>query len=257
MSELLWLEPTTGGNLPPGSLFFASRGFVVSTFVLGTFDVEKRQGAYKRVVKALLWRARTHSHRDVQVKHSSLSQELVGSTYSICSQSTPPHNLTLAASFADILADEEALKGELAPEDKLKLIFQAVYGGAHILSDISRAKINFTEEWDSLKQANDEPLAERISPEGDLYRINLRPAKELGISPEALFEAVRHSARLISNDRERRKEKILVQSHLVGIEPHQIATETYHHSVSYGVRNHPAYRLLHLSEISRLLRLTC
>lgn len=255
MSELLWLKPTTTGVLPPTSLFFSTGRFVLSTFILGTLDASKREAAYRKIVEILLKRVRTHSLGDVKVKHSRLSREFIGSAFPAYSKPKPPDNLFLDISFTDILADEEYLNGELAKGDKLKLVFQAVFGGEHMLSDITSAWRNFTGEWDSLEQTNDEPLAERISPEGDLYRINLRPAKELGISPKVLFEATTRSAILISGDLKRRKEKILPQSRLLGIESYKVDTETSHHSVPYTARNHPAYRLVHVSEIAELLRL--
>ena len=190
---------------------------------------------------------------DVRVKHSRLSSEIVGSVFPPYSFPKPPNDLSLATSFPDIIAEQELLHGKLEEADKLKLIFQAVYGGQHLFSDPQTAWDNFHNEWNSPESINDEPLAERISPEGDLYRINLRPAKELGVDLSELFEAVKRSAEMVAVDQARREARLLPQALSVGIEPDKVPKETFHHSKSYRERVSPAYRLIHAAEIGGLL----
>ncbi|TET21851.1 MAG: hypothetical protein E3J71_08410 [Candidatus Stahlbacteria bacterium] len=277
MAELLWLEPTREGSLPPTSIFFASGRFVLSTFVLGDLDVDRRSKAYRRVVEVILKRSQELAVGDVRVKHSRLSREIVGSAFPPYSFPKPPNDLSPATSFPDIIAEQELLHGKLEEADKLKLIFQAVYGGGHLLSDSEAAWKCLENEWDSIEPESEagekcvmgvtsvtggcvtgtgvtgEPLAERISPEGDLYRINLRPCKELGIDLNRLFEAVKRSAEVVTADRARREARILPQSRSVGIEPDMVTNGPFHHSKSYRERVLPAYRLIHASEIAGLL----
>lgn len=260
------MEPTRETSLPPTSIFFASGRFVLSTFVLGDLDVDRRSKAYRRVVEVILKRSQELAVGDVRVKHSRLSREIVGSAFPPYSFPKPPNDLSPATSFPDIIAEQELLHGKLEEADKLKLIFQAVYGGGHLLSDPDRAWKCLQNEWDFLRPENKagkrrvtgtgvtgEPLAERISPEGDLYRINLRPAKELGIDLSHLFEAVKRSAEGIANDRARREARLLPQALSVGIEPDKVPKGSFHHSKPYRERVSPAYRLIHASEITGLL----
>jgi len=294
VAEILWLEPTRETNLPPTSIFFASGRFVLSTFVLGDLDVDRRSKAYRRVVEVILERSQELAVGDVRVKHSRLSSEIVGLVFPPYSFPKPPNDLLAATSFPDIIAEQELLHGKLEETDKLKLIFQAVYGGGHLLSDPEAAWKCLENEWDSIEPESEagekcvmgvtsvtggvtggvtsvtggvtggcvtgscvtgtgEPLAERISPEGDLYRINLRPAKELGIDLNRLFEAVKRSAEVVTADRARREARILPQSRSVGIEPDMVPKGPFHHSKSYRERVSPAYRLIHAAEIGGLL----
>jgi hypothetical protein len=145
------------------------------------------------------------------------------------------------------------LHGQLEEQDKLKLVFQAVYGGQHLFYEPQTAWDNFQNEWNSLEPVNNEPLGERISPEGDLYRINLRAAKELGIGQEGLFEAVRRSAERVAEDLDRRRIRLLPQSGSLGIEPDAVPADPIRHSDSYRVRVNPSYRLIHACDIADLL----
>lgn len=268
MAELLWLEPTREGSLPPTSIFFASGRFVLSTFVLGDFDVDRRSKAYRRVVEVILKRSQELAVGDVRVKHSRLSSEIVGSVFPPYSFPKPPNDLSPATSFPDIIAEQELLHGKLEKADKLKLLFQAVYGGGHLLSDPEVAWEFFQNEWDSIEPESEagekcdtggcvtgtgEPLAERISPEGDLYRINLRPCKELGIDPRQLFCAVKRSAERVRGE-SGREVRLLPQALSLGIEPAEVSKGPFHHSSSYSERVRPAYRLIHAAEIAGLLK---
>ncbi|TKJ44170.1 hypothetical protein CEE36_00045 [candidate division TA06 bacterium B3_TA06] len=257
--------------MPPSSIFFASGRFVLSTFVLGDLDVDRRSKAYRRVVEVILKRSQELAVGDVRVKHSRLSREIVGSAFPPYSFPKPPNDLSPATSFPDIIAEQELLHGKLEEADKLKLIFQAVYGGEHLLSNPEEAWRCLQNEWDFLRPESKagekcdtgecvtgtgvtgEPLAERISPEGGLYRINLRPCKELGIDLRRLFEAVKRSAEGIANDRARREARLLPQALSVGIEPDKVPKGPFHHSKSYRERISPAYRLIRAAEIAGLL----
>lgn len=255
MADLLWLEPTRTGRLPPTSVFLASRRSVRSTFVLGTLDPAARRQAYERLVKVLLERVKGCALKNVRVEHSRLSAEIVGSAFSIYAAFRMPKDLLPVTTFAEILAEQEILYHGLEHQDKLKLIFQAVYGGEHMLRRKGTAWQQLCQEWDLLEATFNEPLAERISPEGDLYHINLRPAKELGIDLEKLSEAVERSAERIREEGTGREGRLLPQARSAGIEPDEVLRKPIHHSASYKERVRPAYRLIHAADIGELLQL--
>ncbi len=278
---LLWLEPTRKGALPSSSIFLSSAGFVVSTYVLGTLDPLKRRTAYERMIRALAKRVESIPVEELSVKHSELSLKMLPSSPSpsqlsshsllgtsslrgphkgtqyLCgvdpSPPSCPQGIVNLTSFNEILKDQMLLYGELLQEDKLKLIAQAVYGGEHMLKNTGAAWSYFADEWDAVDSLTDEPLAERISPEGDLYRINIRSSKELGIPPKALFEAALRSAAGISADLPRRIERILPQSRSIGIEPGSVPITPSRHSESYRARVKPSYRLIRPQELNSLL----
>ena len=253
---ILWLELTKSDILPVGSMFLAHDGCIVSTFVHGKHP-DIRPEAYKMLVEILIERSRQYNKKII-LYHSKLSRTLINFPKYLISSSDEPQilsPLSPATSFAEIIKDSEALYGKLAKEEKCKLVFQAVYGGAHLLSNLNKAWDAFTEEWDFCLTSLNEPLGERISPEGDLYRVNLRAAKDIGIKPEVLFQCVMRSAEKVSLDVPRRRIRLLPQSRSIGIEPEEILVGTFHHSLSYKEKFKPAYRLLHISEFNKLLTL--
>jgi len=253
LAFLLWLDPTSGGRLPPTSMFYAPKRGVASIYVLGTSDPDKRNPAYKRIVEALLRRVAKVKPDQIRVEHSSLSRKIVDIPFSIYPGLRMPKDLLPVAGFADILADQSALYGEAEQDDEFKLIFQALYGAEHMLADEEKALQDLIAEWDKLSESSDEPFAERISPFGDLYRVNLRPAKELGIKPESIFKAVKRSAFSASEGLDTRKEKLKALLRTAGFNTEDIPDKPLRHSQSYKQQNNPAYRLVKAEEISGLL----
>jgi hypothetical protein len=86
-----------------------------------------------------------------------------------------------------------------------------------------------------------------------LYRLNLKPAKELGIDLSKLYQAVRDSAEMLSKDRVGREIRLLSQVGSIGFEAQDIPSESFHHSPDYRHRVRPAYRLIHSSKIAGLI----
>lgn len=254
MGELLWLEPVRSGFLPTTSIFYASGKFVLSTFVVGTFNPLKRPDAYKKMVDVLLRKVKQSSLGELRIKHSNLSREILGTNFPPYSLSQPPHSLSAASTFPDILDEQEMLHGSLEKDDKLKLIFHAIYGGEHLFFNSRMAWQKLVEEWESLDVDNNEPLAERISPDGDIYRLNLKPAKELGIELSKLYQTVKESAEMLSKDLVRRELRLKSQVRSIGFETEEVPSESFHHSSTYRQRVRPAYRLIHVSKIEELIK---
>lgn len=72
--------------------------------------------------------------------------------------------------------------------DWYKLIYQAEFGGGHLISDAETARIRFIDEWENAVSQDMLELIEEPIGSG-FCRINLRPARKAGIPPEAVFEA--------------------------------------------------------------------
>ncbi|MGY4706989.1 hypothetical protein ACVNPS_04455 [Candidatus Bipolaricaulota sp. J31] len=83
-------------------------------------------------------------------------------------------------------------------EDLAKLVYQGVFGADHLLSDPDRFAREFLEEWRCVDERAfpGEPLFEPVDPRGRIYRLNLRPAKQRGVAPEALLELLLSQTRV-------------------------------------------------------------
>lgn len=248
------MEPSREGKLPPTSVFFASGRFVLSHLVLGSTEPDMRENPYRKIVDILLDRAITLGMGELRVKHTRLSADILGSRFPPYSLSRPPKGLEIMTSFADILAEQEELYTKLEHRDRLKLISQATYGPVHLFSDSEKACQDFMKEWEGLAGPSESPLAELISPNGDLYRINLAPARELKLNPEKLFQAVERSAEMFQKDVAARKKRFLPQIEALGIKPGDVPSMPPHHSESYTKTIHPSYRLISSAELCSLLR---
>ncbi len=74
--------------------------------------------------------------------------------------------------------------------DLYKLIYQAVLGSEHALTNASKAWAYLQQEWATLPPGPpDEPLFEPLRPEIGLGRLNLRPYKAQGGTVEQLWQA--------------------------------------------------------------------
>ena len=72
----------------------------------------------------------------------------------------------------------------LAPQDVVKLCFQAAFGAEHMLGDIGKAREYFQKEYEATP-VDDRPLAEYISP--TVCRVNLAAWKRLQLNPDWLW----------------------------------------------------------------------
>lgn len=73
--------------------------------------------------------------------------------------------------------------------DVYKLVYQAVFGAEHALSDICTARGYLEYEWSHLTSGPmGEPLFEPLRPDGRLGRLHLRPYRAQGGDVEQLFQ---------------------------------------------------------------------
>jgi hypothetical protein len=243
-----------GGTLPASSVFYSYEKRIVSNYILGSLKPFDRKPAYMRLLDFFELKIREIKRGKIRIKHSPITTEDSRFSFTPYESLDLPEDLIFSSSFSDILADQAILNGVLEERDKMKLIFQALYGAQHLLGDIDKARVFFMDEWNSLEIANNEPLAESISPDGELYRINLRPSKEIDISPASLFDSVVTSAEKISINIRKRIKRLLSQLKSQGINFENLDSVPPGHSSSYRQRNHPSYRIIDSEEISVLLK---
>jgi len=139
------------------------------------------------------------------------------------------------------------------------LIYQGVFGVAHILKKPDFAKQYLAKEMNSIEGTNSEPLIENISVSGDIVRINLRTFKKSGGSVEKLFEIMTLSAEETKGDMEKFlsqwgefKQAVILGKLKFNIQDlekfdKKVKAENYpaiHHSPGYRKANRPAYRVV-------------
>lgn len=75
-------------------------------------------------------------------------------------------------------------------EDAYKWIYQATRGGEHAAPDREMAKAWLDKEWKSISEPRaNEPLWQPLCEDGSIGRLNLRPYKQKGGSPDDLADA--------------------------------------------------------------------
>lgn len=159
-----------------------------------------------------------------------------------------------------LVREHVRLHRSLGIEDVYKLLFQGVLGVGHILRDNERAWTWLVEEFEGVEAEGfpDEPLLERVSVDGEVVRVNLRPFKRLGLSLKGLFKVMLKSAQRIEEDKERFVElwkrfiKLVREGRLDFDYEHLLEFDgnvkaagypAVHHSREYAEVNKPAYRI--------------
>jgi hypothetical protein len=146
-------------------------------------------------------------------------------------------------------------------EDAYKWLFQAVLGGEHAVGSAEGVRRWMEEEWAGLEGSlTGESLAQDLRPDGSLLRLNLRPFRALGGSPDTVLAAFLRSA---AGFQGRRKDFVQVWEglrrslethHLSGLTTEgwdqldrhvrQAGFPALHHSPAYEAAYRPAYRIV-------------
>ena len=154
-------------------------------------------------------------------------------------------------------------------QDAYKWIYQATQGGEHAAPSAEQAGAWLQKEWNALEPGPaDEPLAEPLGESG-IVRINLRPYRAAGGSPEALVAAFLRSAALFKPDRlgfERAWQELgeELRQRAIGRltradwdrldgEARPSGYPALHHSSGFTADRRPAYRVLTKEEATRLV----
>lgn len=150
-------------------------------------------------------------------------------------------------------------------EDAAKLCYQAAFGAEHLLSDLERAYAYLCAEFDRVDVTH-EALFEYISP--DVARVNLGAWKREGRAIDTLFEVFKSSAFIDENASEKldiyldtaqqvMQDKVPsfnVEDWRVFLKKYKEAgTPPIHHSAHYRECEKPAYRIVKVSELEKVL----
>jgi hypothetical protein len=82
-------------------------------------------------------------------------------------------------------------------QDLYKFAFQAAMGNEHIMADTAMVRSYLQEEWNTTDTSSMQPLAEYLSSDSSIVRINLRPYKQRGGNIEKLVAAMIQTAKEI------------------------------------------------------------
>ena len=150
-------------------------------------------------------------------------------------------------------------KIDFSVADVYKLIYQSVFGVAHILEKPEFAKQYLVSEIESVGGSDSEPLMENISVSGEIVRINLRPYKKSGRPVETLFEIMVKSAGEINGTQANflkqweafkkavKNGKLKFELQELEKSDREMKAKNYpavHHSEKYREANKPAYRVV-------------
>jgi hypothetical protein len=162
-------------------------------------------------------------------------------------------------SLQQILKNQFARTPMMQSQDVYKLIFQAALGSEHAVADEQSARIWLAHEISRMGVGPDDPLHDRLSPDGRILRVHLRPYIKSGKDLETLLHAFIRTANEWHGTNETLKmyavEAINFLQSRTGSSPCK-DFETFfagmesqgfpaaHHSGEYVRLYHPAYRVV-------------
>jgi hypothetical protein len=98
-------------------------------------------------------------------------------------------------SVLELVEYHQHLRPQLQVQDVYKMLYQANFGVAHLLTDTADVRKYLLDEIGTMDTTiGGEQLIERISPTDEIIRVNLRPFKRLRLDPEKLVTAMFLSA---------------------------------------------------------------
>ena len=152
--------------------------------------------------------------------------------------------------------------------DVYKLLFQGVFGVGHILGEGALKRLQEEAESLDIDDHPAEPLIERVSGDGSIVRVNLRPYLRRGLPLGRLYEAMEET----SKDRGSPEKFLfawsvfqeLISSGAMEVDGeefdslHQELQEEgprpHHHSETYRDAYYPAYRVVKRGALERIIR---
>jgi len=176
-----------------------------------------------------------------------------------------PQNMELV----ELIGEHQKSKKDFAVQDAYKLIYQCVFGVAHILDNQEMAKKYLESEIESIIASDKIDLIENISLSGEIVRLNLQPYKFQSGDTELLFQAMLRSAQEICGSQKEFlklwnvfKQAVLDNKLNFSLEElkkfdTKVKSQNYpamHHSENYRVANKPAYRVLRKEDAIDLIK---
>lgn len=152
-------------------------------------------------------------------------------------------------------------------DDYIKVIFQHINGGNHLLKNPEMAKRYLLEEYDSIKEDSTIPLEEDIG--NSIVRINLARYKYEGLDINLLFDIFVKSASIYQKDIEAMEEAFnvlidLVNSNLLPLNIKDLKTflsiyrendyPLISHSKTYKREYNPHYRIIHKEYLNQIIK---
>jgi hypothetical protein len=139
-------------------------------------------------------------------------------------------------------------------QDIYKLLHQAAFGSAHAIPDVERARKWLEKESAEVGAGAEELAIERISPDGEIVRVHLRPFLAQGGDTEMLLSAFLRTAHAFVGSKEN-FERYWKTALSLGKFPQQkmdnfiapLREQEYpavHHSTTYREEYRPAYRVV-------------
>ncbi|MEZ4699931.1 MAG: hypothetical protein R2834_06345 [Rhodothermales bacterium] len=165
-----------------------------------------------------------------------------------------------------VLVDQSQLYPRMQVQDWYKLLHQSAMGSAHLGADSSAIYNYLLHEWESLGPARNERMIEYISPDSQMVRLNLRPYKESGGTPAAVYAMMAVSWKAFTPSVDRLEgylaQLVFMAEHGdVWLNPDVLAAfleeqrardyPAVHHSEIYEQVYHPAYRVVLRSTLPR------
>jgi hypothetical protein len=169
--------------------------------------------------------------------------------------------------FMELVSEHHIKRPLMRAADWYKLLYQGVFGVGHIMGGSSYDRL--VEETGRVRDLGPrgEPLIERVSPDGAVVRVNLRPYAQGGGSLEALHEAMLASSNVKGDPKQfirlwRRFKRVAEELH-IGVDEEEVCElddlmaergpVPMHHTPEYRESYYPAYRVVILRELERTL----
>ena len=169
--------------------------------------------------------------------------------------------------FTRLISEHHERRPLMRADDWYKLLYQGVFGVGHIMGESALAKL--VEEAGRVRdlEPQGEPLIERVSPDGAVVRVNLRPYTRGGGSLEALHEAMLASSSVKGDPKQfirlwRRFKRVAEELH-IGVDEREMCElddlladrgpVPMHHTPEYREAYYPAYRVVILKEFEKVL----
>jgi len=151
--------------------------------------------------------------------------------------------------------------------DFYKLLYQGVFGVGHIMAGGAWEWLEKEAEGLNLQEHPEEPLLEKVSADGTMVRVNLRPYLRRSLPLDRLFAAMEEASRVEGSSEEFIEAwavfKGLVLSGRLDMDEEGLESldeelrregcHPHHHSETYQDTYHPAYRVVTRESLAGIL----
>jgi hypothetical protein len=164
-----------------------------------------------------------------------------------------------AVAMRRIISAQAMRHPQMEPQDLYKLLHQAAMGSAHAIEDTAGVRLWMERELVTMGDRPIDPLVDTIAPDGAVVLVHLRPWVAAGRSTDSLLQAFVRSAGTIPPDTAKLARYLDLAEGMVreGGLPFGAAAwrdlvegqrrggfPAVHHSPSYEMAYHPAYRVV-------------